>query len=125
MDSGPLDVAIRASCTVPFMFRPVRHGGRWLVDGGVSDRPGLTAVDPGERLLIHHLPSRSPWRGMYGRTRADPPAAPGRLKLVIPGLPRVSPGRLDQGPVAFESALAHVRAWLDGPGASETGSDPA
>ena len=49
MDHGPLDVAIRASCTVPFMFRPVRHRGRWLVDGGVSDRPGLSSVEPGER----------------------------------------------------------------------------
>jgi NTE family protein len=115
LDRGPLDVAIRASCTVPFMFRPVRHEGRLLVDGGVSDRPGLSAVAEGERTLMHHLPSRSPWRGMYRSEKREPPGAPERMKLVIPELPRVSPSKLEAGPEAFERALNFVRAWLDEP----------
>jgi NTE family protein len=31
--SGPLDVAIRASCAFPGLFRPVEYGGRTLADG--------------------------------------------------------------------------------------------
>src|SRR5690606_16792403 len=41
---GSLSTAIRASCAVPLLFRPVRHEGRLLVDGGVVDRAGLTAL---------------------------------------------------------------------------------
>lgn len=34
---GPLDMAFRASCSVPVLWAPVRHRGRVLVDGGVVD----------------------------------------------------------------------------------------
>jgi hypothetical protein len=34
LDRGGVATAIQASCTVPLMFRPVRHEGRLLVDGG-------------------------------------------------------------------------------------------
>ncbi|RLB53465.1 MAG: patatin, partial [Deltaproteobacteria bacterium] len=40
LTSGSLPAAVHASCAVPFMFRPVRVGGRLYVDGDVSDRPG-------------------------------------------------------------------------------------
>lgn len=36
MDSGPLLHAMRASMAIPGVFKPVRHGDDWLVDGGVS-----------------------------------------------------------------------------------------
>jgi NTE family protein len=35
--SGRLDAAFRASCSVPMILCPVRHGGRVLVDGGIVD----------------------------------------------------------------------------------------
>ncbi len=115
LESGSLEVAIRASCSLPVMFRPVRHHGRWLVDGGVSDRPGLTALAPRERVLLHHLPSRSPWRAWYTPAAAAPLGSATRLKLVVPDLPRVSPGRLERGKTALEGALQHAREWLEEP----------
>lgn len=115
LDRGPIEVAIRASCTVPFMFRPVWSDGRLLVDGGVSDRSGFTAIAPGERVLFHHLPSR---RRLRLGPVSMPTTVPGAdaLMLVTPWLPRVTPFRLDrghQGRTALERTRAYVRRWLD------------
>lgn len=114
MDRGRLDLAIQASCTVPLMFRPVWVDGRLLVDGGVSDRVGQLALAPGERVLMHYLPSR---RRVLRPSRQLPPAeVPGqRLMVVTPELPRVSPFRLDQGPIALEHTREHVARWLRAP----------
>jgi NTE family protein len=113
LDRGPIDVAIRASCTVPLMFRPIWSGGRLLVDGGVSDRVGHSALDADAgRVLLHFLPSR---RRLRLRAAASTPAPPNGLMLVTPGLPRVTPFALHEGAVAYERAHAHARAWLDEP----------
>ncbi|MEZ4452606.1 MAG: patatin-like phospholipase family protein [Nannocystaceae bacterium] len=114
VERGPLVPAIRASCTVPLMFRPLWIDRTLLVDGGVSDRHGLCALSPGERVLMHALPSTS------GGSRLLPPqpvptSAAEREVLAIPGLPRVSPFRLDHGKDALGRAYAHVRAWLREP----------
>jgi NTE family protein len=37
LGTGPLDVAFRASCSVPMLWSPVELNGRVLVDGGVVD----------------------------------------------------------------------------------------
>ena len=118
--SGPLAPAIQASGAVPFLFHPVRLGGRWLLDGGVADRHGLagapspTTADPAPRLLYHHLTSRSPWR------RAGSPAlaVPERLGLVavaLHGLPRAGPFKLERGAEAMAQAAAGMRAALAQP----------
>jgi NTE family protein len=99
--SGALAPALQASCAVPLLFQPVWVDGRPLLDGGIADRPGLDGLPPGERVLHHHLASRSPWRG--ARSMAVPTRA-GLLSLVIDGLPRVGPFRLEQGPRAFAAA---------------------
>ena len=59
---GELAPALHASCAAPFMFQPVRIGARLYLDGGILDRPGLAGAGHGERVLFHHLTSRSPWR---------------------------------------------------------------
>ena len=41
---GPLFDAIRASISIPSMFRPVRRGGRTLVDGGMTNTFPLNRV---------------------------------------------------------------------------------
>jgi len=112
IDRGAIAPAIHASCAVPFMFHPVRVEDRWLVDGGVSDRPGLAGVPRGERVLFHHLASRSPWR-----TRKDMqiPAREGLVALVIESLPRVGPYRLGEGARALTAARAATRRALDAP----------
>jgi NTE family protein len=117
LDRGPIHVAIRASCSVPFMFRPVWSEGRLLVDGGVSDRSGFTAIRPGERVLFHHLPSRRRLRSARSAAAVTPTSVPGAdaLMLVTPWLPRVTPFRLAQGRTALQRARAYMREWLDAP----------
>jgi NTE family protein len=35
--SGPVIEAVRASISLPGLFTPIRHQGRWLVDGGLAN----------------------------------------------------------------------------------------
>ena len=110
---GDMADAIRASCAVPMMFRPVRMGLNLYVDGGLYDRSGQSALTPGELVMMHYLPSKSPWSGVIHRN-AHPGIALNRC-LTIQELPKVSPFHLERGPVAL--AMAHEKAlrWLDEP----------
>jgi len=105
-----LVTAIRASCAVPGLFHPVWIDRRAYWDGGILDRPGLAGVGDGERVLFHHIASRSPWR----RT-LDVPRRPGMVALVIEGLPRSGPFRLDAGRRALELARDATLRALDQP----------
>jgi NTE family protein len=107
--SGPLAPAIQASCAVPVLFQPVWVDGRPLLDGGIADRPGLDGLPRGERALYHHLASRSPWRGARSM---QIPSRGGLLSLVIAGLPRIGPFRLEEGPRAFAAARRAAREAL-------------
>ena len=109
---GALAPALRASCTVPFLFHPVWHEGRPLLDGGIYDRPGLLDGPTGERVLYHHLASRSPWRRRSSPQLAVP-ARPGLTALVLPGLPRVGPFRMEAGAQALEAAHRRASDALD------------
>lgn len=44
LNDGPIAPAIRASCSVPGIFTPVRRQGRLLVDGGASNNLPISAV---------------------------------------------------------------------------------
>ena len=112
--AGDLVRAIHATCAVPFMFHPVWIEGRPFVDGGVADRPGLAGVPAGERVLYHHLASRSPWR-RPGSPSLRVPVRAGLVPLVLQRLPRVGPFRLEQGPRALDAARQRTRALLDEP----------
>lgn len=108
--SGDLPLAIRASCTVPLLFHPAWQGRRPLLDGGILDRPGLLGMPSGERVLFHHIVSRSPWR-RPGDAGLRVPARDGMVTLRIHGLPRSGPFRLDEGRRALVAAReAAVRA---------------
>jgi NTE family protein len=113
--SGPVATAIRASCSVPLLFHPVRIEGRAYVDGGVSDRPGLLGMKA-KRVLYHHIASRSPWRSARSM---DIPRRTGMVTLVIDDLPRSGPFRLDAGRRALEVAREAMRRMLDQPVQSE------
>lgn len=102
VNSGPLVPAVYASCCVPLMFQPLRIDGRRVVDGGVSDRPGLAGMPDG-RVLYHHLASRSPWRRKNGAHTRIPERAQ-MQSLVIDGLPRCGPNRLEAGRQAYALA---------------------
>jgi NTE family protein len=116
IDRGPLAPAIQASCAVPFLFHPIWVDGRPLLDGGITDRPGIEGLPRGERTLHHHLASRSPWR-RRGSASMAVPERDGLTALVIEDLPRVGPFRLEQGPRAFDAARLAARAALDRPAA--------
>ncbi|WP_300522411.1 patatin-like phospholipase family protein [Alcanivorax sp.] len=103
LNAGDPIEAVYASCAVPFLFQPANIDGDYYWDGGIADRHGLASTWPGERVLYHHLQSRSPWR------RANSPALkaplrPNLITLAIDGLARSGPGKLEQGPVALQQA---------------------
>lgn len=110
ISSGALAPALHASCAVPLMFHPVSHEGTLLYDGGVLDRPGLAGMPPGERVLFHHLASKSPWR-----TSLELPRRVGMTTLVIEDLPRAGPFALEAGRRAFAAARDATRVALGRP----------
>ncbi len=112
--AGPLAPAIHASCALPVLFQPVRHEGALWLDGGVLDRPGLDGVPEGERVLHHHIVSRSPWRSTEDPALV-PPKRAGLVALAIDGVPRTGPFRLSEGAKAFEAARRATERALDQP----------
>lgn len=110
--SGALAPAIHASCAAPVLFQPVRVAGRLLADGGVRDRHGLAAALPGERVLYHHLTSRSPWR-RRGSPALAIPERPGLQAVATEGVTRLGPFRLARAAEALEQAAAGMRRALD------------
>jgi NTE family protein len=109
LESGDLVGAIQASCAVPLLFHPVAIGGRSYLDGGILDRPGLAGMPESEpRVLFHHIASKSAWR-----TKLDVPRRPGMVTVVLHGLPRSGPFRLDAGREAFRAARAAMKRALD------------
>jgi NTE family protein len=113
IDRGDLPKAIRASCALPALFQPVWIERRPYWDGGVLDRPGLAGMPRG-RTLFHHLAARSPWR-RRGSPALALPRRPGLVSLVLDGLPRAGPFKLDQGRRALDRARAATAAALDRP----------
>jgi NTE family protein len=110
--SGPLAPAVHASCALPLLFQPVRLGGRALLDGGVLDRHGLAAVEPGARVLYHHIASRSPWR-RPGSPALRVPERPALRAVATGGIPRLGPFRLARAAEAMERAAEGMRQALD------------
>lgn len=111
LERGPLAPALHASCAVPVLFHPVLHQGRILSDGGILDRPGLAALPEGERVLFHHLASRSPWRHVDPSLRI--PQRAGMLVLILQDLPRSGPFRLGEGRRALAMAHEATKRALD------------
>src|SRR5205814_8199213 len=60
-DAGDVFLPIRASCSYPGLFQPVRTGGRVLVDGAMSvEIPAVLARELGATHVVSvHLPAPS------------------------------------------------------------------
>lgn len=112
-ERGRLCTAIRASAALPIMFGPVRIDGRLHADGGISDRPGFSALSAGERILYHHLPHRSRWPRLSGDEAAERRDTATRTVIVMDDLPRVHPGALERGMLVLERAREHALRWLE------------
>jgi NTE family protein len=110
VDDGDLAHAIRASCAVPALFHPVRIAGRSYWDGGILDRPGLAGLAADDRVLFHHIASRSPWRRTLGM-----PQRRGMVTLVIDDLPRSGPFKLDAGRRAMALSREAMKRALGAP----------
>jgi NTE family protein len=121
-ERGPLGTAIRASAALPVMFGPVRIAGRLHADGGISDRPGFSALAPGERVLYHHLPHRSRWPRLSGDEARERRDTDTRKVIVIDDLPRVHPGALERGALVLERAREHTLRWLETKATSGAGA---
>ncbi len=115
IEDGAITTAIHASCAVPLLFHPVEIAGRRYFDGGILDRPGLDGMPRAEpRVLFHHIASKSPWRRGNGATM-EVPRREGMVTVVIEGLPRSGPFRLDEGRRAFAAARTATTRALDRP----------
>ena len=103
---GDTATAIRASCAVPFLFRPVWIDRRPLLDGGLRDPLGQSVVEAGERLLIHDVTRN-------GAT--DELARDECLSFRIEDLTRAGAFRLSEGLEALEHARLACDTWLKEP----------
>lgn len=139
LTKGPLAPAVRASGAVPLLFAAVPHAGGLLLDGGLVDKaPLVTAARHfgAASLVVHLLPSASLEGAPLGAL--GKPLTPWRLQrqaidaarrqqyedqvellrqhgviikeIVARGLPRLGPGRLQQGPEAFARARRGARS---------------
>lgn len=114
LTSGDFADSVYASCAVPLMFHPIRSHGGWLVDGGVADRSGLAATEPGQRVLHHHIANRSPWRARNAAAMRVP-RRENLASLVIDGLPQPGPNALSVGQQAWRAARQATRRALAQP----------
>jgi len=112
LKEGNLATALVASCAVPLLFRPVRIGRNFFIDGGISDRAGVKAFKENETILHHHL-----------RDLFDPPS-----KTIFPDLnyknvaslhfldlPQIHPFALERGYKAFLKAKISTKMALSLP----------
>ena len=78
MKEGRVSDAIRASTSLPILFRPFLHKGRFLVDGGlVNPVPTSTVAAMGADILISvNLTAKPSVRRGLGRFRQNFPLAP-------------------------------------------------
>jgi len=114
LDEGDLASAIGASCAFPLLFHPVQREGRLLSDGGIADRPGLACKPKTQRILYHHIASKSPWR-RAGSKALQIPKEKGMVSLQINNLPRANPFRLERGLAAMEVAKHATQKALQRP----------
>lgn len=109
---GGLVSCVYASCAFPGLFQPIRIGNSWYLDGGIADRPALAAMKPGQRVLYHHIKSRSPWRRKNSPALVIP-RRDNMQAIALDDIPRVGPNQLQQGPHAFDAAYEATLKVLD------------
>lgn len=114
LNRGDLALAIRASCALPVLFKPVMIDHRPKLDGGIRDRSGLLGATSDERTFYHRLvPSVSKINPF--KSQDEIPLSPNLKTLQIEGMPRVTPFSLYHGIEAYEVARASTLDALDQP----------
>lgn len=117
LQSGPIHQAVRASIALPGIFSPVMVGGRWLVDGGLSNPVPVSACRAlgAEVIIAVNLNG-----DLLGRRFVDEPASPGAAS------PSHAPGEflgrlLNQLPAALREQAAQIAPHLLPQGSSTPG----
>lgn len=110
--AGRFSEAIHASCALPLLFHPVKLNQTVYSDGGIADRPGIAGLSDAQRILYHHLASRSPWR-RPGSVSLRIPDRDGLVAVSTEGITRVNPFALDRGMLAFAQAERAMHRALD------------
>jgi len=134
-DSGEVFLPIRASCSYPGLFQPVRAGERLLVDGAMSvEIPALLARELGATHVIAvHLPSQPsqpPPRDLVQVVRRCFQIMQSRSQstwrhlsdlVITPNLKSIEWNGFDAGPelvqageAAALAALPAIEAWFSG-----------
>ncbi len=111
---GDIAATVSASCAFPLLFQPVRVQNRYYLDGGIKDRPGMHGLDEGERVFYHHITSRSPWRTKNSKALKVPDRVNMKV-LATQGLPRVGPGNMSDGRLAYVMAKQKTIEALNSP----------
>ncbi len=117
LTEGPIATAVRASCSFPFLFQPVRIGqrNRFCIDGAIQDKSGLAALPcyPPESKTIVNI--------MFGKDGFEQSMIPRKFKesdaklitVVIEGIPNASPFSMkSMGPVAYAQARKTIYHYL-------------
>lgn len=109
LSEGSLPLSVVASCSVPFMFHPVRIGTQLLVDGGIFHKSGVSPEDKNDRVLCVYLESD---RSFYERPAQFERLPKNHRVLRFTRLPQILPHRLDTGRSAMREALERTRRAL-------------
>jgi NTE family protein len=142
---GDVFLPIRASCSYPGLFQPVRSDGRMLVDGAMSiEIPALLARQLGATHVISvHLPALNggpPPRNVFQvvnrcfqilQTRTEDGWRSHSDLVIAPSVGGVEwdgfgsgPALVEAGEAAAEAALPAIRGWLPEIAAGEPGRMP-
>lgn len=132
-DHGEVFLPIRASCSYPGLFRPIRYEGRYLVDGAITmEIPALPLREMGAtRILSVALPMQTPLldpQNMFGvinqcfqilQTRTDWQWRKHSDIVLAPDVNGISwdsfhsaQKLIEAGAAAALAALPEIRSWL-------------
>lgn len=109
---GPLSTVVRASCSMPFYFHPVKIGRDHYWDGGIQDKMGWTGIPDSAQILGHWLPSGKFSDWFEQKVSAVNRGRGGHI-LKISNLPPTGPGNFHNGPKAIALAYEETKRFLN------------
>ncbi len=114
--SGNLARIIRASCSVPMMFHPVKIDRRLYWDGGIADKMAVHGIDNDQKILSHYLESTSRDPHSIYELKRDQQTFKVRgnnlLLIQLKKLPRANPFAMHRGPEIIEAAYRQTQEHL-------------
>lgn len=117
LQSGPIHEAVRASIALPGIFSPVMTGGKWLLDGGLSNPVPVSVCRALGADVIIAVNLNGDLLGRRFESELEPPAP-----TVSPRVPNEFLGRvLSQLPAVLREQAAQIAPRLLPQGSSTPG----